>query len=100
MIMKNKIERPEVFIDLEKDNFVLIREEDNLQIPGSVIKFIEWNENGTGKASHDTPAVGRSIVVDPIVGGSYVWLTSEITEVISDTKFKTLNSTYTLHGLQ
>jgi hypothetical protein len=97
--MKNKIERPEVFIDLETHNFVLIREEDNKQIPGSVIKFIEWNENGTGKASHDTPAPGRSIVVDPIVGGSYVWLTSEITEVISDTKFKTLNSTYTLHKL-
>ena len=98
--MKNKMDKPEVFIDLEKDNFVLIREEDNKQIPGSVIKFIEWSDLGSGKAAHDTPAVGRSIVVDPIVGGSYVWLTSPITEVISDTKFKTVNSTYTLHGLQ
>ena len=95
--MKNKIDRPEVFIDLEQHNFVLTRLEDGKQIPCGVVKFIEWNENGTFKAAHDTPAVGRSIIVDPGPYGMYRWMTSAIAEVISDTKFKTKNSTYELH---
>jgi len=97
--MKNKIDRPKVFIDLAKDNYVLTRLEDNKQITASVIKFIEWNEDGTGKCSHDDPAIGRSIMVDPMVLGNYKWMTTPIIEIISETKFKTKNSTYTLHKL-
>lgn len=87
----------EVKIDLSKDNYVLTRLEDNKQIPCAVIKFVEWNENGTFKAAHDNPAIDRSIIADPGPYGMYRWLTSVITEVISDNKFKTKNSTYTLH---
>lgn len=93
----SKIKRPEVYIDLEQHKFVLTRLDDNKQIPCATIKFIEWNENGTFKAAHDTPAVGRSIIADPGPYGTYRWMTSVITEVISDTEFKTKNSTYTLH---
>ena len=88
--MKNKIDRPKVYIDLAKDNYVLTRLEDNKQITASMIKFMEWNEDGTGKYVHDGPATGRSIMADG-------WLTTPITEIISETKFKTKNSTYTLH---
>lgn len=97
--MKNKIDQPKVFIDLTTDNYVLSRLEDNKQITASVIKFIEWNENGTAKSSHDEPAVGRSIIVDPMILGNYKWMTTAITEIISETKFKTENSTYTLFKL-
>lgn len=93
----NKIDRPEVYIDLAKDNFVLTRLEDNKQIPGAVIKYIEWNEDGTFKASHDSPAVNRSIIVDPGPWGTFRWMTSAITEIIKENEFKTQNSTYVLH---
>jgi len=86
-----------LYIDLTKDNFVLTRKEDNKQMCGSTVKFIEWDENGKGKVLHDTPAVGRSIVLDLTGPFSYQWMTTQITEIISETEFKTLNSTYTLH---
>jgi hypothetical protein len=86
-----------LYIDLTTDNYVLTRLEDNKQITASVIKFIEWNEDGTGKYVHDEPAIGRSIIVDPVNGVIYKWMTTQITEIISVTKFKTKNSTYTLH---
>lgn len=93
----SKLNQPKVYLDLAKDNYVLTRKEDNKQMTGSVVKFIEWNENGVGGKVHDSPAVGRSIVLDPMNYGNYQWLTTEIIEVISDTEFKTKNSTYTLH---
>jgi hypothetical protein len=86
-----------LYIDLITDNYVLTRLEDGKQITASVIKFIEWNEDGTGKSVHNEPAIGRSIIVDPTNGLIYKWMTTQITEIISNTKFKTLNSTYTLH---
>ena len=93
----SKINRPKVYVDLEKENIILTRLEDGLEHKCIVIKFIEWNENGTFKEAHDTPAVGRSIIADPGPHGTYRWMTSVITEVISDTKLKTQNSTYELH---
>lgn len=90
-------DRPKLYIDLALDNYVLTRKEDNRQITGTAIKFIDWNENGVGGSIHDEPAIGRSIVVDPMIGGNYRWMTTQITEIISETEFKTKNSTYTLH---
>jgi len=94
-----KLDQPKVYIDLVKDNYVLTRIDDEKQIPASVIKFIEWNENGTGKSLHDEPALGRSIVVDPVNAVIYKWMTTRIIEIIDATTFKTENSTYTLHKL-
>lgn len=84
-------------IDLSKDNYVLTRKEDNKQITASIIKFIEWGEDGTFKSVHDNPAIGRSCILDPMPYGMYKWLTTSITEIISETQFKTKNSTYYLH---
>ena len=95
----SKLTQPKIYIDLEKHNFVLTRIDDGKQIPCGVIKFIEWKDDGMYKASHDTPAVGRSIIADPSPYGTYQWLTSVITEVVSENEFKTKNSTYTLHKL-
>jgi len=84
-------------IDLTIHNYVLTREHDNKQILGKDVKFIEWDENGRYKSIHETPAVGRSCVVDAGPYATYRWLTSSITEILSDTKFKTKNSVYYLH---
>lgn len=97
--MKNKIDRSKIFIDFEKDNYILTRLDDEKQIAASVVQFIEWNEDGTGKSAHDEPAVGRSIIADPMIGGNYKWMTTVITEIISENTFKTKNSTYTLHKI-
>jgi len=97
--MKNKIDRPKIFMDLVTDKYILTRIEDDKQIKASVIKFIEWNKDGTGKSSHDEPAVGRSIIADPVNGVIYKWMTTQITEIISENEFKTKNSTYTLHKI-
>lgn len=93
----NKIDSPKIYIDLAVHNYVLTRLDDNKQIPCGVIKFVEWKDDGMYKALHDTPAVGRSIIVDPSPYGTYQWMTSVITEVISENEFKTKNSTYVLH---
>lgn len=71
----------------------LIRQDDGLVKEG-VIEFIEFGENGRGKNLHSTPKKGFSCVVDAKRGMFYTWLTSTITEVISDTEFKTKNSHY------
>lgn len=86
-------------IDLTKHNYVLVRENDNKQITASTIRFIEWDENGVGKKTHNEPAVGRSIIVNPSGFGNYKWLTSVITEVVSENEFKTENSIYKLYEL-
>ena len=86
-------------LDLSKHNYVLTRREDNKQMAGSNVKFIEWSENGTGKSIHDKPAIGRSLVLDLISPDVFSWMTTEIVEIISETEFKTKNSTYTLHKL-
>ena len=49
------------------------------------------------KMEQDDPAIGRSIIADGWGGLTYKWMTTPITEIISETKFKTKNSTYTLH---
>jgi hypothetical protein len=86
-------------IDLAKHNYVLTRKDDNKQITGTSVLFVEWKEDGTFKSLHTTPAVGRSIIVDPMNYANFKWMTSSITEVISETEFKTQNSTYLLHKI-
>lgn len=71
----------------------LIRQRDNLTKEGT-IKFIEFDKFNRGKGLHDEIRIGYSCVVDPHLGPSYTWMTSEITEVISETEFKTKNSHY------
>ena len=87
-----------------KNPVSLIRERDGKMIPGTQVEFVEWNESGKFKQLHDEPAVGFSCMIDPQYI-AYGWLTTEITEITSDTTedtvrcihFKTKNSNYKLY---
>jgi hypothetical protein len=84
---------------LTKDyNYILTRLNDGLVKRGDVIKYVEWNEDGTAKEMHDDMQIGRSLLLDPRIG--YTWLTTIITEVVEQRdnyiKFKTENSLYEL----
>lgn len=88
----------------KKPRYKLTRKDDGLVRYANRIYWIEWNEDGTYKASHDEPAVERSIVLDPYFG-TFTWMTSSVVEIIKKTPcrilFKTKNSTYLLtdkHG--
>jgi hypothetical protein len=85
---------------------------------GNTAIWIEWTDDGRGKASHPDPRIGYSLCLDPyvikpdfpgledhITTPGYGWLTTSVTEIIEDKKiksvrqihFKTKNSEYILH---
>lgn len=72
----------------------LIRKRDGLVKEGD-IEFIEFDKNGYGKDVHIKPQKDFSCIVNR-TKFSFTWMTSIITEVISDTEFKTKNSHYTI----
>lgn len=82
-----------------KFKYTLIREHDGLTYGSDKIKWVEWNENGTSKALHDEPLIGRSLILNPSI--MYTWLTTTVTEIVEQrdgyVKFKTLNSIYELN---
>lgn len=82
-----------------KFKYTLIRENDGKTLGADKIGWMEWSSNGTGKALHDEPMVGRSLILNPKI--MYTWLTTTITEIVEQregyVKFKTLNSTYELN---
>ena len=84
---------------LTKDyNYILTRLNDGLVKRGDIVKYVEWNEDGTSKKIHENIQVGRSLILDPRIG--YTWLTTIIIEIIEQkddyVKFKTENSLYEL----
>ena len=81
-------------------NWKLVRERDGLTKQSKDIKWLEFNEDGTFKAKHTGPAIGRSLMMSPFNQLS-TWQTTPITEIIQEriggyVKFKTGNSTYEL----
>lgn len=70
----------------------LIRQNDSL-IKEGTIEFVEFDKNDRGKNIHMKPQVGFSCIINR-TNITYTWLTSQITEVISNTEFKTKNSHY------
>ena len=42
--------------------YKLTRERDNKVFHGDLIKYIEWNEDGSFSKSYDEPAVGMSVM--------------------------------------
>ena len=80
-------------------NWKLVRERDNLTKKSKDVKWMEWNEDRTLKAHHDTPAIGLSLLMSPF-DESYTWLTTPITEIVEERegyiKFNTQNSVYEL----
>ena len=80
---------------------------DGLTKQGVKFGFVEWNAPELGssfKKLHDAAQTGFSCIIDPH-RMSYTWLTSAITEVVSDKEndtqrcitFRTKNSDYTLY---
>lgn len=94
-----KIDRPVFHMDVVESKFKLVREGDGLTHHSVDIQWIEWNEDGTLKAHHDTPAIGLSLLMSPF-DESYTWLTTPITEIVEERegyiKFNTQNSVYEL----
>lgn len=73
----------------------LTREEDNLVKKGTRLGFIEWNEDGTFKKLHHQPSIGFSMILDYHMV-NYTWMTSVITEIISENRIRTKNSIYSI----
>lgn len=74
----------------------LTRKRDGLVKEG-FIEFIEFDQNDRGKDVHMKPGIGFACIVNR-TSLTYSWMTSVITEVISDTEFKTKNSHYTIQN--
>ncbi len=101
----SKIEKIEINLDLneKKHNWKLVRESDELTKTSSEVKWIEWDENGRAKETHDFPAVGYSLIMSPL-NIHFTWQTTQITEILymeedGSVRFRTKNSVYTLTKL-
>ena len=85
-----------------KPNWKLVRESDKLTKQSVAVKWLEWNEMGRFKASHDEPAIGLSLIMSPF-NDTFTWQTTDITEIVEQRdgyiKFHTKNSTYELFKL-
>jgi hypothetical protein len=82
---------------------------------GNKILWVEWTEDGRGKAVHPDPQLGFSLCIDPYtinpdteglpLASGFGWMTTGVTEILEDKKskeyrklhFKTKNSEYVLH---
>ena len=86
------------FIITKDYNYILTRLNDGLVKRGDIVKYVEWNEDGTSNELHDDIQIGRSLMLEPRM--NYTWLTTVITEIVEQkdnyVKFKTLNSLYEL----
>lgn len=85
------------------NQYLLCRLDDGMALHAFKIAWVEWNETGRAQASHDKIGVGYSLILDPHRGFSYTWLTTVVTEIISESEecveFRTKNSTYKLEIL-
>jgi hypothetical protein len=85
-----------VGVDIQTPKWRLTRERDGLVIEGHTCMFVEWVD---GKSYlHKDLALNRSCVLDPCYS-TYTWLTTPITEIISDRMFRTENSVYSLEEI-
>jgi hypothetical protein len=101
-----KIDQVKINIDIPISNIKLVKSNGETHL-GSQVKFVEWGGEELGsraKQLHEEPQVGFSVMIDP-QRFQYTWLTTPITEIISDEQvedqriitFKTKNSDYTLY---
>ena len=84
------------------ERYKLTRKEDGHMLWANEIHWIEWDGRGHAKESYEEPAVGRSLLCDPLLNGlgGFRWLTTPIVEITKQSPkrllFKTKNSTYLL----
>ena len=80
-------------------NWKLIRERDGLVKQSKKVMWIDLDINGKFKSKHDTPSVGRSLIMSPF-NEFFTWQTTIVTEILEEKegylKFKTKNSIYEL----
>lgn len=89
-------------LDTEEPKYRLVRERDKLVKESARVLWLEFNEDGTFKEKHDSPSIGRSLIMSPF-NQFFTWQTTIITEIVEQkedyTKFKTENSNYELFKL-
>jgi hypothetical protein len=89
-------------LNTKEPKYRLVRERDNLTKYSARVIWIEWNENGTHKTTHELPALGLSLIMSPF-NQFYTWQTTPVTEIVEEKndyiKFKTQNSNYELFKL-
>jgi hypothetical protein len=87
---------------IEKKNWRLARDNDGLIKESVSVTWVEWSEDGRGKAMHDDIAIGRSLLMSPF-NQFFTWQTTSITEIIEQRedyiKFNTRNSVYELYKI-
>jgi len=92
-------EQKNLFLGETEFNWKLVRERDGLIKKSKDIIWLEWNEDGTFKAKHHEPAIGRSLLMSPF-NEFFTWQTTDITEIVEQRenyiKFNTKNSVYEL----
>jgi len=95
----SKIDQVKIPVDIQTNNWKLVRERDGLTKQSSEVIWLEFNEDGTFKEKHDKPAIGLSLLMSPF-NQFFTWQTTPITEIVEEQedfiKFKTLNSNYEL----
>jgi hypothetical protein len=98
-----KIEQVKIPVDIEANNWKLVRESDGLTKQSKDVLWLEFNEEGRVKQDHKEPAVGRSLIMSPF-NQFFTWQTTTVTEIVEQKenyiKFKTKNSTYELWQLK
>ena len=88
-----KIEHIKIPIIIEESK-ILHRLNDGFKIKFTTIKYLEYDSNNRGLRVHDKAKIGYSCLCDLDSNFNFTWQTTPITEVISKTEFKTLNSHY------
>lgn len=105
----SKIKNIEIPLDIlnvngieTKFDWKLVRERDNLTKQSARVMWVEWNGDDTFKEKHDTPMIGRSLIMSPF-NQFFTWQTTPITDIVEQredyVKFKTGNSNYELFKL-
>jgi hypothetical protein len=83
-------------------NWKLVRERDGLTKHSVDVMWVEFKEDGTFKAKHDKPTIGRSLIMSPF-NQFFTWQTTPVTEILEEREnyiiFKTGNSNYELWKL-
>jgi hypothetical protein len=81
--------------------YKIVRTSDGLTKYGNNLKWIEWNEDGTFKESHNGIGIGRGLVVD-FLYGNFEWMTTQVESYTNNDEtitFNTKNSTYTIYAI-